>query len=89
MNKIKKKIVTITTCLVYDLFIDLFRVVSQYISQFIVANEEKNTESNDDYVVKNSDGTLTCRAPPYTESDASDSEDASETYIHKTNVWVV
>ena len=25
-------------------------------------------------MVKNSDGALTCRAPPYTESDASDSE---------------
>ena len=37
MNKTKKKIVAITTYLVYDLFIDLF----QYISQFIVANEEK------------------------------------------------
>ena len=41
MNKTKKKIVAITTCLVYDLFIDLFHVLSQYISQFIVANEEK------------------------------------------------
>ena len=30
--------------------------------------------SDDDYVVKNSGGTLTSRAAPYTEPDASDSE---------------
>ena len=58
MNKTKKKIVAITICLVYDLFIDLFHVGSQYISQFIVANERNNAGSNDDY----------------TESDASDSQ---------------
>ena len=74
MNKTKKKVVAITICLVYDLFIDLFHVGSQYISQFIVANERNNAGSNDDYVVKNSNGTLTCITPPYTESDASDSE---------------
>ena len=70
MKKTKKKIVAITTCLVYDLFIDLYQVISQYISQLIVPNEGINATSNDDYVVKNSDGTLTCRAPRYTESDA-------------------
>ena len=40
MNKTKKKIVASTTCLVYDLFIDLNHVVSQYISQFIMTNEK-------------------------------------------------
>ena len=33
-----------------------------------------NAASDDDNMVKNSNGTLTCRAPPYTESDTSDSE---------------
>ena len=60
--------------MVYDLFIDLYHVVSQYISQFIVPNEGNNAASGDDYVVKNSDVTLTCRAPPHTESNVSDSE---------------
>ena len=33
-------------------------------------------------MVKNSDGTLTCRAPPYAESDASDNEaDGNEDLI--------
>ena len=74
MNKTKKKTVGITTCLVYDLFIDLYHVVSHYISQFIVTNEENNAASDNDYVVKNSDRTLTCRAPRYTESDASEAD---------------
>ena len=39
-----------------------------------MANEVNNAASDDDYVVKNSDGTLTCRAPPYTQSDVSNSE---------------
>ena len=43
-------------------------------SQFIVANEGNNAASDDGYKVKNFNGTLTCRAPPYTESDASGSE---------------
>ena len=73
MNKTKKKIVAITTYLVYDLFIDLYHVVGQYGNEGVV-NEGNNAASDDDYVVKNSDGTLTCRAPPYTESDAPDSE---------------
>ena len=33
-----------------------------------------NAASNDDFVVKNSDGPLKCRAPPYTKPDALDSE---------------
>ena len=37
-------------------------------------NEGNNAASGDDYVVKNSDVTLTCRAPPHTESNVSDSE---------------
>ena len=74
MNKTKNKIVAITTCLVFDLFIDLYHVVSQYISQFTVTNEGNNAASDDDDMVKNSNGTLTCRTPPYTESDTLDSE---------------
>ena len=72
MNKTRKKIIAITTYLVYDSFIDLYHVVGQYGNEGV--NEGNNAASNDDYVVKNSDETLTCRAPPYTESDASDSE---------------
>ena len=56
------------------MFIDLYHVVTQYISQFIVANEGNNAASDDGYKVKNFNGTLTCRAPPYTESDASGRE---------------
>ena len=75
MSKTKREIVAITTCLVYDFFIDLYHVVvSQYISQFTVTNEWNNAASDDDYAVRNSDGILTCRAPPYTESDALDSK---------------
>ena len=33
-----------------------------------------NAASDDDDMVKNSNGTLTCRTPPYTESDTLDSE---------------
>ena len=36
INKTKNKIVAITICLVFDLFIDLYHVVSQYISQYTV-----------------------------------------------------
>ena len=36
--------------------------------------EENNAASDNDYVVKNSDRTLTCRAPRYTESDASEAD---------------
>ena len=60
MNKTKTKIVAITNCLGYDLLINLYHVVSQYISQFIVANEGNNAASDNDYMVKISDGTLTC-----------------------------
>ena len=60
--------------MVFDLFIDLYHVVSQYISQFTVTNEGNNAASDDDDMVKNSNGTLTCRTPPYTESDTLDSE---------------
>ena len=72
MNKTRKKIIAITAYLVYDSFIDLYHVVGQYGKEGV--NEGNNAASDDDYVVKNSDGTLTCRAPPYTESDAPDSE---------------
>lgn len=100
MNRTRKKIVAIITFLIYDLLIDLYHIVSQYISQFIMANKGNNAASDDDCVVKNSDGTLTCQDPPYAESDASDSEaifleiffnSVGEANIHKTNVrlfWI-
>ena len=68
--------------MIYDLFIDLFHLVSQYTSQFTVAYERNNAATDDDYVDKTFDRILTCRAPPHTESDASDSEvDGNKPYI--------
>lgn len=68
--------------MIYDLFIDLFHVVSQYISQFTVALERNNAVTSDDYVGKTFDRILTCMALPHIESDASDSEaDSNKPYI--------
>ena len=39
-----------------------------------MANEGNNAAFDDGYKFKNFDETLTCRAPPYTESDVSGSE---------------